>query len=584
MPDERERVRVTVILNTYNRVDLLGRAIDSVQAQTYTDWELVVVDDGSTDGTYDYLIARADDRLRIVRHPNMGLTASRNVGARHACGAWVVFLDDDDSVEPLWLEHLVAGGGHDTGLVFCGHQRTKPDGTRIDDRLPEPMGPAFCGVEGSYWPGTWLMRREVFDHAGGYLDGLPFIHQFELLVRAVRSCESLGLSINVVREPLLRYTVRESDDRLMQWPQFAMDGGRWILTRHWTAFETDRLAKANLEGVVGVAAARMGRLDLARRHLIRSVLAHPNDGKRYARVVAALTPWTSRRAWGKISRGGDQPLPLPSVHRLASAHQSGEDHLFLPWLYERNPQASSDNEGVPYWEQPSLNNTLYQEPVYRYARRLIKRSRTSAVLDVGTGSGVKLENFVLPVAERVVGFDQGSGIELARQRCCGIEWIDGDLMSEESWSKLAGRQFGLLVCADVVEHVENPVFLLARMWDLLERKGHLLISTPDRMRFDHPSPLGPPTNLRHVREWTRDEFELLLESTGFEIVRRRRFLPRGYRPTVVELKRTIFRLLHCIAIPDKRSNAAWLCRRSPSAPYTRVDVGIGHGSGGVHRK
>jgi 2-polyprenyl-3-methyl-5-hydroxy-6-metoxy-1,4-benzoquinol methylase len=575
--------RVSVVLNTYNRVELVGRAIESVQEQTFDDWELVVVDDGSDDGTVEFLDRCSTDRIRVVCHPNMGLTASRNAGALNARGAWIAFLDDDDTVEPCWLEHLVAGAKPDSGIVYCGHQQINPGGTLIGERLPQPMGAIFLGSQGSFWPGTWMMRRDVFDHAGGYLDGLPFIHQFELLLRAVRSCDALGLTTSTIAEPLLRYTVRDNDDRPMQWPQLALDGGRWVLGRHHAAFETDRLAKANLDGVVGVAAARMGRLDLARRHLFRSVVAQPSNPKRYARALAALSPWTARRAWGATPGPGGQPMPLPNVHRLPAAHRRDEDHRFLPWRYQQNVQASADSEGMPYWEQPSLNNTLYQEPVYRYARGLIKAEGLTSVLDVGTGSGVKLERIVLPVADRVAGFDQGSGIQLARERCPGIEWMDGDLMSVESWERLADHQFDLLICADVVEHVDDPVFMLQRMAGLLGGSGQLLISTPDRMRFDVPTPLGPPSNCRHVREWTRDEFELLLESTGYEIIHRKRFLPRGYRATTLEVKRIIWRLLHRQAIPDKRSNVAWLCRRSAKSQYTPADVGAGDRGSGLHR-
>jgi 2-polyprenyl-3-methyl-5-hydroxy-6-metoxy-1,4-benzoquinol methylase len=140
-------------------------------------------------------------------------------------------------------------------------------------------------------------------------------------------------------------------------------------------------------------------------------------------------------------------------------------------------------------------------------------------------------------------------------------------MAAADWQPLVGRRFDLLVCADVIEHVEQPVFLLRRLAELLADGGQLLISTPDRMRFDLPTPLGPPNNPRHVREWTRDEFELLLESVGLQIVARRRFLPRGYRLTLLEVKRIVWRVLHLQAVPDRRSNTAWLCRSAGASEH-----------------
>jgi glycosyltransferase involved in cell wall biosynthesis len=92
--------RFSVLMPTYNRADTILRAIESVLAQTYADWELVVVDDGSTDGTFEK-IANVDPRIRIIRQPNQGLAGARNTGMRSAAGDLVAFLDSDDE----WLPH-----------------------------------------------------------------------------------------------------------------------------------------------------------------------------------------------------------------------------------------------------------------------------------------------------------------------------------------------------------------------------------------------------------------------------------------------------------------------------------------------
>jgi 2-polyprenyl-3-methyl-5-hydroxy-6-metoxy-1,4-benzoquinol methylase len=575
---------LSIVINTYNRHDLLLNAFKSAAAQSDPVRELIVVDDGSTDDTPSLAGFLEAAGATMIRHVNMGLTASRNAGARASSTAWLGFLDDDDTLAVEWSAKLLNAVEPSSGIVFCGHTQVTAAGKVLGTRLPSPLGKVLGDAVGSYWPGTWIMRRDVFEEAGGYLDGLPFIHQFELLVRALEACKTQGLTVEHVDEPLLNYTVRDNDDRPMQWPQYALDGGRWILARHHTAFEQDPPSRANLEGVVGVAAARMGRLNLARRHLWRSARAQPTSPLRWARLAASATSPTAARAWGRYSAAASQTLPLPAVHGLPLSHQRAEDHLFLPWRYQRNPQASADALGNPYWEEPSRNNTLYQEPVYRYAGRIVRRRRLASTIDVGTGSGIKFERFVAAHAATMVGFDQGSGIDLARQRGGRIEWTDGDLMTRESWDGLDGRVFDLAICADVVEHIEDPVFLLHRLNEVIGARGHLLISTPDRIRFDRPNRLGPPDNHRHVREWTRDEFELLLESTGFEIVKRRRFLPRGYRPSMFELKRSVWRLLHRQAVPDRRSNIAFLCRRSRLVAYTPSGAGAGNGSGGVHRE
>ena len=95
---------VSVIIPTYNRVTTVTRAIDSVLAQTYSHFEIIVVDDGSTDNTSDVLNERYGDRVRLVRQSNMGVAAARNAGVAAARYELVAFLDSDDYWLPRKLE------------------------------------------------------------------------------------------------------------------------------------------------------------------------------------------------------------------------------------------------------------------------------------------------------------------------------------------------------------------------------------------------------------------------------------------------------------------------------------------------
>jgi glycosyltransferase involved in cell wall biosynthesis len=94
---------VSIILPTFNRADVIRRAVDSVLAQTFADWELLVIDDGSTDHTAD-VIDGIDSRVRLIRQKNAGVYAARNTGLTHARGRFITFLDSDDA----WLPHYLA--------------------------------------------------------------------------------------------------------------------------------------------------------------------------------------------------------------------------------------------------------------------------------------------------------------------------------------------------------------------------------------------------------------------------------------------------------------------------------------------
>ena len=96
---------VSIILPVFNRMHLIGRAIDSVQDQTVADWELIVVDDGSTDGLERMILPMVmqDRRMRYMKHANRKLAASRNIGIHAALGTYLTFVDADDAYKP---DHL----------------------------------------------------------------------------------------------------------------------------------------------------------------------------------------------------------------------------------------------------------------------------------------------------------------------------------------------------------------------------------------------------------------------------------------------------------------------------------------------
>src|SRR5215472_5885931 len=94
---------ISIVMPTYNRADTIQRAIASIRAQSWSEWELIVVDDGSTDDTASRL-AGVDPRIRLLRQENQGVTAARNTGLVAVKGELVAFLDSDDE----WLPHHLA--------------------------------------------------------------------------------------------------------------------------------------------------------------------------------------------------------------------------------------------------------------------------------------------------------------------------------------------------------------------------------------------------------------------------------------------------------------------------------------------
>jgi len=117
MPD------VSVIIPTYNRAKLLGRAVHSVLSQTFADFELIIVDDCSTDNTEEMIRGLTDKRIKFIRHEeNRGAPAARNTGIKNARGAFIAFLDSDDEWSPQKLEkqiELFLHSSPSTGVVYA---------------------------------------------------------------------------------------------------------------------------------------------------------------------------------------------------------------------------------------------------------------------------------------------------------------------------------------------------------------------------------------------------------------------------------------------------------------------------------
>jgi glycosyltransferase involved in cell wall biosynthesis len=165
----KDRPRVSVLVTAYRRPAFLAEAIESVLAQTFTDFEVIVLEDGSHDGE---AIARSyGDRVRYVWQPNQGLAAARNAAAAMADGEWLAFLDDDDRWLPEKLAQQMALSRHVPGLdvihtnsyaLVDGGVRPRR-GRRTPGEVPSGWVTAelFLGYFGL--PSTLMVRRSLFE-------------------------------------------------------------------------------------------------------------------------------------------------------------------------------------------------------------------------------------------------------------------------------------------------------------------------------------------------------------------------------------------------------------------------------------
>lgn len=191
--------QVSVIIPTYNCARYLPETIDSVLAQTYQDFEIIVVDDGSTDSTADILQSYGD-RVRAVHQPNQGVALARNHGIRLAHGEWIAFLDADDVLLPhkLAAQLELAAAHPELGMIHSGWQRVDSQGNLLMVVEPWHQVPELTLESWLRWkpvlPSAMLFRRHWLHEAGGFDPRFPPAEDTELVLRlALLGCQSKWL-------------------------------------------------------------------------------------------------------------------------------------------------------------------------------------------------------------------------------------------------------------------------------------------------------------------------------------------------------------------------------------------------------
>lgn len=178
---------VSVIIPTYNRARMVARAVDSVLNQEFRDFELIVVDDGSTDDSARILDGYGE-RLTLLRQPNSGVSAARNRGVRKASGELIAFLDSDDLWLPGKLSRQVAFfREHPEALINQTEEIWIRNGRRANPkkRHRKISGDIFvpslelCLVS----PSAVMLRKEIFDEIGLFDEDLPACEDYDMWLR-----------------------------------------------------------------------------------------------------------------------------------------------------------------------------------------------------------------------------------------------------------------------------------------------------------------------------------------------------------------------------------------------------------------
>jgi len=318
--------KVSVIIPTYNRARLLVEAVGSVVEQTFTDWEIVIIDDGSTDHTPVAIhdLASREPRLRYVRQANAGRSVARNAGISLARGEYLVFLDSDDCFLPNKLERQVEYLDRypHIGVVYADAYMCDEHGRVIQ---------LYSLNEGRRHPSGWVLdhmvqanlvqlstataRRYCVEQVRGFDEELPTGEDWDLWIRIAASYQ-----FNYMDEPVSKYRIHRGMVTLDHTHTFPEAVAVREKIRKLPLFhQASPIGRRNYYCSYGILHSMIGDLGAGRQMFRRAMAEAPGStrpyvllaltclGQRGFRAVACFKRWLScvvrRRA----------PSPLPHV-------------------------------------------------------------------------------------------------------------------------------------------------------------------------------------------------------------------------------------------------------------------------------
>ena len=287
--------KVSIIVPTCNRASMLVRAVESVLAQTFTDFELIIVDDGSSDDTPQVVASLGDPRIKSLRHSlSRGPAAARNTGIASARGQYLAFLDDDDEFLPTKVEQQVRSldaASEEVGLVYAWWAYVGPTGEITGVRCPTVEGYLFdealmlrliLGI-GS----TSMIRASVIDVIGDFDEALARCEDLDFICR-------LSKHFRVALVPRTLTKLYKGHSQLSALSRDSSTELRDYILRHRVRFKGElsqrRRVRASLWRRLAVAELGIGNYFGAFRAVAAAFVVDPRTAYFVAMWLAAVAP------------------------------------------------------------------------------------------------------------------------------------------------------------------------------------------------------------------------------------------------------------------------------------------------------
>lgn len=282
---------VSIIIPTYNRAHILPRAIQSILNQTFQNFEIIIVDDGSTDHTGDVLEAFDDKRIIYAKQTeNKGEAIARNIGIAMAKGKYIAFQDSDDESLPERIEdevRILDGSGNGVGIVYSNMLRIDKNGNRIvfksphlrpQDEMLYPRGLKYffknIGI------GSSMIRAECFAKVGHFDSSLKYFVDMDFFIRA-----SKYYAFFHIEKSLLNYYEEASS---LEVYLKIIDARKAILAKYLGDIQADNLCYSLHLFNIGNDMCYVGQVAEGRYYLYKAIELYPLNAKYYCGLVLSM--------------------------------------------------------------------------------------------------------------------------------------------------------------------------------------------------------------------------------------------------------------------------------------------------------
>ena len=282
---------ISIIIPVFNRTSLVCSTLDAVLKQEFKDFEVILVDDGSTDDIKSKLSGYIHEgAIKYYYQSNAGVSEARNKGASKSEGRYLIFLDSDDSVTENWLldyTNMIKKSNPD--IIYCGINRLKEN---ILVEYTDPTNPYKDGKSfGNVIPGSFCIKKTFFEIIGRYDEQLAYGENTELGFRIKMASTTTAF----IKSPNLIYNLHE--DSHGKNARNKMNGIIYTINKHPQIFNENKDMKKRFLSIAGVAAISIKENIRARELFCKAWKLSPLNFFMLLRLLFSLSPFISKKIW-----------------------------------------------------------------------------------------------------------------------------------------------------------------------------------------------------------------------------------------------------------------------------------------------